>query len=61
MHEARYFIFLDFPKGQLLKETKIPLRQDKQGLWNLDEDEVKNILKREFEKDNVEVFSFWTT
>ena len=60
MHEVRYYIFLDFPKGQFMRETKIPLRKDKQGLWNLDEDEVKNILKKEFEKDNVEVFSFWT-
>ena len=61
MHDKRYYIFLDFPKGQFLRETKIPLRKDKQGLWNLDEDEVKNILKKEFEKENVEVFSFWTT
>jgi hypothetical protein len=28
---------------------------------NLDEDEVKIFLKKQFEKDNVEVFSFWTT
>jgi hypothetical protein len=61
MHEVRYYIFLDFPKGQFMRETKIPLRKDKQGLWNLEEDEVKNILIKEFEKDNVEVFSFWTT
>ena len=61
MHEARYYIFFDFPKGQFMRETKIPLRKDKQGHWNLDEDEVKNILKKEFEKDKLEVFSFWTT
>ena len=61
MHDKRYYIFLDFPKGQFLRETKIPLRKDKQGQWNLDEDEVKNILKKQFEKDNLEVFSFWTT
>ena len=61
MHEARYYIFLDFPKGQLMRETKIPLRKDKQDHWNLEEDEVKKILKKEFEKDNVEVFSFWTS
>ena len=61
MDNARYYIFLDFPKGQFMRETKIPLRKDKNGLWNLDEDEVKNILKMEFEKDNLEVFSFWTT
>jgi hypothetical protein len=61
MHERRYYIFLDFPKGQLLRETNIPLHKDKQGLWNLDEDEVKKILEKQFEKDNVKVFSFWTT
>ena len=61
MHDQRYYIFLDFPKDYFLRETKIPLRKDKQGLWNLDEDEVKNMLKKQFEKDNVDVFSFWTT
>jgi hypothetical protein len=61
MHNMRYYIFLDFPKDHFLKETKIPLYKDKNGLWNLDEDEVKNMLKKQFEKDNVDVFSFWTT
>jgi len=61
MHDKHYYIFLDFSKGQFLRETKIPLRKGKNGLWNLDEDEVKNILKKQFEEENVEVFSFWTT
>ena len=61
MHDKRYYMFLDFPKGEFLRETKIPLRKDKIGLWNLDEDEVKNILKKQFEKEKIEVFSFWTT
>jgi hypothetical protein len=61
MNDKRYYIFLDFPKGQSLRETGIPLQKDKNGLWNLDEDEVKVILKKEFEKENLEIFSFWTT
>ena len=61
MHDKRYYIFLDFPKGQFLRETGIPLHKDKNGLWNLDEDEVKIILKKVFEKENLEIFSFWTT
>ncbi len=60
MHDKRYYIFLDFPKDHFLKETKIPLHKDKNNLWNLDEDEVKNILRKEFEKENLQVFSFWT-
>jgi len=61
MDAQRYYIFLDFPKGQFLKETGIPLHKGKNGLWNLDEDEIKIILKKEFEKENLEIFSFWTT
>ncbi len=60
LSDKRYYIFLDFPKGDALRETKIPLHKDKNGVPNLDEDEVKTILKKQFEKDKVEVFSFWT-
>ena len=61
MDAKRYYIFLDFSKGQFLKETGIPLHKGKNGLWNLDEDEIKVILKKTFEKDNLEIYSFWTT
>ncbi len=60
MHARRYYIFLDFPKGDALRETKIPFHKDSKGIPNLDEDEVKTFLKKQFEKDNVDVFSFWT-
>ncbi len=56
-----YYMFFDFPKDGSTKETGIPLHADKKGILNLDEDEVKAILKKQFEKDNVQVFSFWTT
>src|SRR5512136_1502391 len=58
LHDKRYFIFFDFPKGEALKETKIPLHRDKRGIPNLDEYEVKAFLKKTF--PNLEVYSFWT-
>ena len=61
LHDKRYYMFFDFPKGAALRETGIPLHADKKGILNLDEDEVKAILKKQFEKYNVQVFSFWTT
>ncbi len=61
LHDKRYYMFFDFPKDGVLRETGIPLHKDKKGILNLDEDEVKAILKKEFEKDNVEIYSFWTT
>ena len=61
LHDKRYYMFFDFPKDGALKETGIPLHKDKNGIFNLDEDEVKSILRKQFEKDNIEVYSFWTT
>ena len=58
LHDKRYFMFYDFPKGDVLRETGIPLHKDKNGIPNLDEDEVKAFLKKQFE--NLEVYSFWT-
>ena len=59
LHDRRYYIFLDFPKGEVLRETGIPLHRDKNGILNLDEDEVKFILKKQFK--DLEIYSFWTT
>lgn len=60
LHQSRYYIFLDFPKGEALRETGIPIRKDNKGIPTLDEDEVKAILKKEFEKEKIDIFSFWT-
>jgi hypothetical protein len=59
LHDRRYYIFYDFAKGDALRETGIPLHKDKNGVGNLDQDEVKAYLKAEF--PNLEVYSFWTT
>jgi hypothetical protein len=61
LSDQRYYIFLDFPKGESLRETGIPLHKDKNGILNLDEDEVKVILKKQFEKEKLDIYSFWTT
>jgi len=58
LHDKRYYIFHDFPKSEALRETGIPLHKDKNGIPNLDDDEVKAFLKKQFE--NLEVYSFWT-
>ena len=60
LHDRRYYIFLDFPKGEKLKETKIPLNKDKNGILHLDEDEVKKIIENQFQKENIKAYSFWT-
>ncbi len=60
LHDKRYYIFIDSAQGQSLRQMGIPFHKDKNGIPNLDEDEVKAFLEKTFAKDNVKVFSFWT-
>jgi len=59
LHDRRYYIFIDSPQGNMLRQMGIPFHKDKNGIQNLDEDEVKAFLEKQFEKDDVKVFSFW--
>ncbi len=61
LHDRRYYIFIDAPKGEVLRETGIPLRKDKNGTRYLDDEEVKGYLKKEFEGQKLDIYSFWTT
>ncbi len=61
LHERRYYIFIDTPKGDALRETGIPIRKAKNGARFLDDDEVKAYLKAQFAGENLSIYSFWTT
>ena len=63
LHDKCYYIFIDSPKGQsqILRETGIPLHKDNKGSLNLDDAEVKSFLEKQFEEENLKVYSFWTT
>ncbi|MCW3994613.1 MAG: hypothetical protein NWE98_00485 [Candidatus Bathyarchaeota archaeon] len=58
LHDKRYYMFYDFPKGDALRETGIAFHKDKNGIPNLDEDEVKAFLEKQF--PNLKIYSFWT-
>ena len=60
LHDRRYYILIDSPKGDALRQLGIPFHKDKNGIPNLDEDEVKSFLEKQLEKDNLKVYSFWT-
>ena len=54
-----YYVYLDFPKGNALRETAIPIHDDK-GNRHLEDDDIKQFLKKEF-GEKMPVFSYWTT
>ena len=54
-----YYVYLDFPKDDALRETAIPIHDDK-GNRHLEDDDIKRLLKKEF-GENTPIFSYWTT
>jgi hypothetical protein len=54
-----YYVYLDFPKGNTLRETNIPIREEK-GSRHLEDDDIKQFLKKEF-GETMPIFSYWTT
>ena len=57
-----YHVYLDFPKGDenVMRETGIQIRRDKNGARYLEDEDVIQFIKQEL-GDKVQVFSFWTT
>ena len=57
-----YYVYLDFPKGKenVLRETRLPIHEGKNGIRCLEDEDVIRFIKRELGKD-LSVFSFWTT
>jgi len=56
-----YYVYLDFPKGNALRETGIPIREDKLGNRCLQDEDIVQFLKSAFGRENLQVFSYWTT
>jgi hypothetical protein len=55
-----YYVYLDFPKGNTLRDTAIPIRENKYGRF-LEDQDVINFLKKELGREDLAVFSYWTT
>lgn len=54
-----YYIFLDFPKGETLRETHIPLHKDKKGSRLIEEEDVKSFLRNQL-GENLTICAYWT-
>jgi len=55
-----YYIFLDFPKEEALRETCIPIRRDRNGRKFLTDNDVKSFLKTQFGRKDLTICSYWT-
>ena len=55
-----YYVYVDFPKGNALRDTAIPLHENKHGRFIEDQD-VIDFLKKALGRADLAVFSYWTT
>lgn len=55
-----YYVYVDFPKGDSLRETGIPIHKDTTGTRCIEDDEIRNFLKKEL-GDKLPVYSYWIT
>lgn len=55
-----YYVFIDFARGEALKETGILLRRDAKGNRYLEEEDVVNFLKNQFKRSDLTLCSYWT-
>ena len=55
-----YYVYVDFPKGNALRETAIPIRENKNGRF-LEDQDVIDFLKKALGRKDLDVFSYWTT
>jgi len=58
--EKAYYIFLDFSKGEKLRETGIPISVDQRGNRYIKDEDVKSFLKTQIEIENLAINSYWT-
>ncbi len=55
-----YYIFLDFPREDRLRETGISIRKDRKGNRCIEDKEIIDFLKTQLERDDLTVCSYWT-
>ncbi len=58
--QEAYYIYLDFPREDKLRETGIPIRKDKKENRYIDEKEVISFLKTQLERKDLTICSYWT-
>lgn len=56
-----YYVYIDFPKGNALRETGIPIHKDvPTGTRCIEDDDIRAFLKREL-GEKLPVYSYWIT
>jgi hypothetical protein len=55
--EDKQYVFLDFPKNKTLRQTRIPIKTNKQGEAFIDEEDIKNFIHKELQLKDLKIYS----
>ena len=53
-----YYVYVDFPKGDTLRETKIAIHGKK--VRHLEDQDIIDFLKNQHQRKDLNVYSYWT-
>lgn len=54
------YILLDFSDGKRLRQTGIPVREDRLGNHLIEDDDVKDFLRTQLKRKDLPIYSYWT-
>lgn len=54
-----YYVYVDFPKGNVLRDTGLPLHEGQNGRF-LEDQDIVDFLKKALGREDLAVFSYWT-
>ena len=57
--QEAYYVYVDFPKGDRLRETKIAIH--KKLVRHLEDQDIIEFLKNQLQRKDLNVYSYWTT
>jgi len=55
------YIFVDSAKDDKLRQTGITIHNNKEGIRFLEDEDVKNFLRTQLDRRDLQIFSYWTT
>jgi len=58
--QEAYYVFLDFPEEEKLRETGITIRRDEKGNRHLEDKDVIDFLKAQLGRNDLTICSYWT-
>jgi hypothetical protein len=58
--EGTQYIFTDCAKGNKLRKTGISIHTDKKGNRFIEDTDVKSFLRAQLQREDLQIFSYWT-